>query len=125
MDIDQEVFYAEFNWEEVVALAGSSAVRFAELNKYPSIKRDLALQVDEAVTFEQMAKIAKKLGSQILRDIDLFDVYQDKKMGEKQKSYAISFIFRDDHKTLNDKEVDSIMKRMIEAYTSELNAVIR
>lgn len=125
VDIDNPVFYVRIYWDVMTALALSNEVRFKELPKYPSIKRDLALLVDEQSNYASFEKIAKIHGKGILKEIDLFDVYQDKKMQEGKKSYAISFIFRDEHKTLNDKEVDKIMKQLMYAYKNELNAEIR
>lgn len=124
-DIEVPVVYAEFDWDALLAHAGSHTVRFSELPKYPSTRRDLALLVDRSVSYEQLAKIGSKHGGAILRDMDLFDVYADKNMEQNKKSYAISFIFRDDHKTLNDKEVDKIMERLVKVYKSELNAELR
>ena len=125
LDIDQPVYYAEFNWEEIVKATQNTKTLFSELPKYPSTRRDLALLVDKAATFESIEKIGKQYGKAILQKIDLFDSYQDKNLGENKKSYAISFIFRDNHKTLNDKEVDKIMNKLMEAYKRELGATIR
>lgn len=125
VDVKQAVYYAEFDWAAIRKLSGFNKVQFQPLSKYPSMRRDLALLVDEAVTFKKIQGIAKQYGKQILREIDLFDTYQDKKMAANKKSYAISFIFRDDHKTLSDKEVDKVMKKLMEVYQSELNAELR
>ena len=125
MDIGQDVFYAEFDWDVIMDSVAGNGVTFSGIPKFPGIRRDLALLVDNAVSFDSIEALGWKYGKKILRDIDLFDVYQDKKMDSSKKSYAISFIFRDDHKTLSDKEVDKIMKQLIEAFKSELDAVIR
>jgi phenylalanyl-tRNA synthetase beta chain len=125
VDVEQPVYYAEFNWKNVLKAAQDSKTLFAELPKYPSTKRDLALLVNKETTFESLQKIGKQYGKEILQKVDLFDSYQDKNMDPGKKSYAISFIFRDNHKTLNDKEVDSVMNKLIEAYKRELGATIR
>ena len=119
LEIKEAVYYAEFEWERILKLAGRVKPKFSPLPKYPFMKRDLALLVDQHTEFESIKAIAKKYGKQLIRDIDLFDVYQDKKMDADKKSYAISFIFRDDHKTLSDKEVDKVMNKLIEAYKNE------
>ncbi|MEZ5008796.1 MAG: phenylalanine--tRNA ligase subunit beta [Chitinophagales bacterium] len=123
--IEQPVYYAEFNWSVILEAARNAKTTYSPLPKYPSIRRDLALLVDNSTSFKTIKGIGKQYGKQILRDIDLFDSYQDKKMDADKKSYAISFIFRDDHKTLSDKEVDKIMSNLMNAYQKELNAIIR
>lgn len=125
LDIDQPVFYAEFNWEEILTAARMAKTSYTPLPKYPGIRRDLALLVDNSTSFKTIKGIGKQYGKQILKEIDLFDSYQDKKMDDDKKSYAISFIFRDDHKTLSDKEVDKVMNNLMNVYKKELNAIIR
>lgn len=125
LDIDQPVFYAEFNWEEVLKAARMAKTSYTSLPKYPGIRRDLALLVDNSTSFKTIKGIGKQYGKQILKEIDLFDSYQDKKMDDDKKSYAISFIFRDDHKTLSDKEVDKVMNNLMNVYKKDLNAIIR
>jgi phenylalanyl-tRNA synthetase beta chain len=125
LDIEQPVYYAEFDWESVLKAAQNAKTLFAELPKYPSTRRDLALLVNKETSFDSLQKIGKQYGKEILRKVDLFDSYQDKNMDPNKKSYAISFIFRDNHKTLNDKEVDGVMNKLIEAYKRELGATIR
>ncbi|MCP4124663.1 MAG: phenylalanine--tRNA ligase subunit beta, partial [Bacteroidetes bacterium] len=125
MDVGAPVFYASFFWDVVTQLVARQDLRYKEMPRYPSMRRDLAMLVNSEVPFAAFEKIGRKHGKNILREMDLFDVYQDKKMEAGKKSYAISHIFRDDHKTLSDKEVDKIMNRLMEAYTRELQVVIR
>jgi phenylalanyl-tRNA synthetase beta chain len=100
-------------------------IRFTELPKYPAVRRDLALLVDRSVKFSQIRDIAFKVEKNLLRKVDLFDVYESDSLGENKKSYAVSFILRDELKTLTDKNIDKVMNNLIRAYTQDINAQIR
>jgi len=96
------------------------------ISRYPSMRRDLALVVDKAVKFRQIQKIATKVDKKLLQEINLFDVYTNEEhVGKGKKSYAVSYLFEDVTKTLNDKEVDKVMKKMIGSYEHQLGAEIR
>lgn len=125
MDIKQDVYYADFKWDVVLRLAKKVKISYAEIGRYPSVKRDLALLLDKKIKFSEVKSIAEKYGKKILRNIELFDIYQDEKIGADNKSYAVSFTFRDDAKTLQDLEIDALMKKLMEAYQQSLNAIIR
>ena len=125
LDIKQEVYFADFNWDHIIAEAKNVKIQYTEIPKYPAVKRDLALLLDKKVKFEEVKSIATKFGKKILRNIELFDIYEDEKIGENNKSYAVSFTFREDTKTLQDADIDSIMKKLMEEYQQQLNAVIR
>ncbi len=126
MDIRREVYYAEFNWAAVLKALARHKINFEALNKYPSVRRDLALVIEKKVNFSEIAEIARKKGKKILKDINLFDVYEnEEQLGKNKKSYAVSFIFEDAAKTLKDKEVEKIMNQLIQSYEQELGAVIR
>jgi len=125
MEVKGPVFYADMLWEPVLRALGRQAIRYEELPKYPATRRDLALLIDRQVSFEQLETIARKEGRELLRDINIFDVYRDQQMGKGKKSYAISLLFRDDRKTITDKQVDKIMKRLMQRYQHDLNAAIR
>ena len=99
--------------------------RYKEIAKYPTVKRDLALLLDKKVQFEAVKSIAVKFGKKILRNIELFDIYQDEKIGADNKSYAVSFTFRDDDKTLQDAEIETVMKKLMQEFQTQLNAQIR
>ena len=101
------------------------AISFHELPKYPSVRRDLALLLDRGVKFSQIRDIAFKTEKNILQDVNLFDVYESDSLGKNKKSYAVSFILRDDLKTLTDKNIDKVMNNLIRAFEKELNAQIR
>ncbi|MEN9447892.1 MAG: hypothetical protein RJA25_1182 [Bacteroidota bacterium] len=124
-DIKQEVFFADFNWDIILSAAKKVTIGYKEIPKYPIVKRDLALLLDKKVKFEEVKSIAEKFGKKILRNIELVDIYEDEKIGKDNKSYAVSFTFRDDTKTLQDTDIESIMKKLMEEYKSQLNAIIR
>jgi phenylalanyl-tRNA synthetase beta chain len=126
MDIKNPVFYADINWDLVLQMLKKQKVQYSQLPKFPSMRRDLALVVDKNLNFEQIVTIARKQGKNLLKDINLFDVYENAEhLGTDKKSYAVSFIFLDENKTLKDQEVDDIMNRMMNSYEKELNALIR
>ena len=123
-DIKQEVFYADFNWNAILKLVGSK-IKFVEIPKYPEVRRDLALLVDESVSFESIYKIARQTEKSLLKKIDLFDVYQGNNLPEGKKSYAVSFIIQDTSKTLTDVQIDKIMTKLQKNFENELQAVLR
>lgn len=126
MDIKNAVFYAELHWENILKALKKQKTTFSELNKFPGMRRDLALVVNSEIQFEAIAAIARKAGKKILKAVNLFDVFTDaNKLGLGKKSYAVSFIFEDAEKTLNDKEVEKIVSQLIEEYEQKLGAVIR
>ncbi|MFT5165271.1 MAG: phenylalanyl-tRNA synthetase beta chain [Saprospiraceae bacterium] len=126
MDIKKAVFYAEFQWDNIIQGLKKHKVEFKELTKYPSVRRDLALVIDNLVNFQDIADVAHKTGKNILKEVNLFDVYENKEqLGENKKSYAVSFVFEDSAKTLKDKEVEKIMNQLIQTYEGKLGAVIR
>lgn len=124
-DIKQEVFIADFNWDKIAKLAAKSKAPKINVSRFPSIRRDLALLLDKNVKFTEVQDIALKFGKKQLREVDLFDVYEGDKIAQDKKSYAVSYIFRDDEKTMTDKDIDSIISKMIEQYSKQLNATVR
>ncbi len=122
-DIKASVFYADFDWEYILKQY-SSAVKFNEVSKFPEVRRDLSLVVDKKITFEELRQIAYKTEKQLLRSVNVFDVYEGANL-EGRKSYSISFVLQDDQQTLTDKVIDKSMSRLISTYERELNAVIR
>jgi phenylalanyl-tRNA synthetase beta chain len=125
MGIKNPVYYALFNWAEVTSLLGTNTVRYQSLPKYPEARRDLSLLLDEAVEYGQIEKLAHKTEKKLLKAVNLFDVYQGKNLPSGKKSYAVSFVFRSDKKTLEDMEIDAIMKDLMETYKKKLGAEIR
>lgn len=124
-DIKQEVYFADFNWDNIITIVRKSNINYKEISKYPAVKRDLALLLDKKVKFAEVKSIAEKFGKKILRNIELFDIYEDEKIGKENKSYAVSFTFRDDTKTLQDADIESVMKKLIDEYQTQLKAIIR
>lgn len=123
-DIKQEVFYAEFHWELVLKLL-SNKMKFTPIAKYPEVRRDFALLVDTNVAFESIYKVARQTEKSLLKDINLFDVYEGKNLPEGKKSYAVSFTIQDTSKTLTDVQIDKIMGKLQSNFESELGAQLR
>ena len=123
--IDQSVLFADFNWDNVIAMAKHNSIKFKDIPKYPEVRRDFALLLDEKVTFEAIDTIAKQTEKQLLKDVDLFDVYQGKNLPKGKKSYAVSFILQDEHNTLTDKQIDKIMNKLQANFEKELGAELR
>lgn len=126
MGIKNEVFYAVFNWTLIMKALRKHKVQFQQISKFPSVRRDLALIIDNSVKFADITKIAQKTGKKLIKEINLFDVYENtSQLGEGKTSYAVSFVFEDPNKTLRDKEVDKVMNQLIQNYENQLGALIR
>jgi len=123
-DIKQEVLYADYNWGKIQKYI-SNKIKFENIPKYPEVRRDFALLVDENVQFEQIFNIAKQTEKVLLKDVNLFDVYQGNNLPEGKKSYAISFILQDDSKTLTDSQIDKIMSKLQSNFENHLSASLR
>ena len=102
-----------------------SNVLFTELSKFPSVSRDLALLIDKTVTFSQVEQIARQTEKKLLKSVELFDVYEGKNLPEGKKSYAVNFILQDEQKTLNDKQIEAIMSKLIAQLKNQLGAELR
>jgi phenylalanyl-tRNA synthetase beta chain len=124
-DIKQDVYYAEFDWELILQLSSESQVGYRELPKFPEVRRDLALLLDKNIPYAEIENLAFRVENKLLKEVNLFDVYEGKNIGSGKKSYAVSFILQDKEKTLTDKVIDKIMKRMIKTFEEKLNAQIR
>ena len=123
--IKQEVLYADFNWDKILSLKGKKKVSVSELPKFPSVKRDLALLLDKNVTFKEIYNLSFQSERKLLKEVDLFDVYQGENLPEGKKSYAVSFVLQDEHKTLADKQIDKIMQKLQHTFEKNLQAVLR
>lgn len=121
-DIESDVFFADINWSELMRAIRNAKVGYAEISKYPAVKRDLALLIDKSVTFAQIEQIARETEKKLLKGVSLFDVYEGKNLEEGKKSYAVSFILQDDTQTLNDKQIDKVMNRLMENFEKRLGA---
>lgn len=125
MDIDVPVYFADFDWGQIMFGLKNHKIVFEELPKFPAVRRDLALLIDQQVKFSQIRDVAFKVERQILQEINLFDVYEGKGIPAGKKSYAVSFVLRDDQCTLNDKQIDKTMQKLTDAFARELGAQLR
>ncbi|HIB37435.1 phenylalanine--tRNA ligase subunit beta [Mesonia sp.] len=123
--IDQEVIFADFNWDTIIELVQHQKTTFRAIPKYPSVRRDFALLLDEKVSFSDIYDIATKSERKMLKNVELFDVYQGKNLPEGKKSYAVSFSFLDENKTLTDKQVDKMMNKLQQQFEKQLDASLR
>jgi phenylalanyl-tRNA synthetase beta chain len=124
-DIDEETFYADFTWDTILELIPSTSVQFKEISKFPKVRRDLALLLDESISFSELQDAAKKAERNLLKDIVLFDVYTGKNLPKGKKSYALSFTLQDERKTLTEKQIDKIMKKLQQSFEREFAATLR
>ena len=124
-DIANEVYYADINWKLAMKAIKNNKVSYKEISKFPAVSRDLALLVDKNVEFAAIEEIAYKCEKKLLKDVKLFDVYEGKNLEAGKKSYAVNFTLQDEQKTLNDKQIDAIMNKIIDALTKQLDAKLR
>lgn len=123
-DIKQEVLYADVKWETAIKFV-SDKIKYNEIPKYPEVRRDLALLLNNEITFEQIYQIAEQSDKKLVKEIDLFDVYQGDKLPEGKKSYAVSFILQDAEKTLTDEQIEKTMSKILSNLTEKLGATLR
>ena len=123
--ISQNVLFADFNWDNVLDMAQHNKIKFTEIPKYPEVRRDFALLLDNSVTFEDIHTIAKQTEKQLLKNVNLFDVYEGKNLPAGKKSYAVSFTLQDENKTLTDKQIDKIMSKLQANFENKLGAELR
>ncbi len=124
-DIDTEVYYAEINWNNLLKETEKHSVSFTEISKFPAVSRDLALLIDKQTTFAEIEKIARNSEKKLLKEVSLFDVYEGDKLPEGKKSYAVNFVLQDNDKTLNDKQIDAVMQKILHNLQKELGAQLR
>lgn len=124
-DLKSSVFFAELYLDNLLPSARSAKVKFRELSKFQPVRRDLALVMDKSVKYSEIEKEARHAAGKLLKAVNLFDVYEDEKLGKDKKSYAVSFIFSDDEKTLTDSEVDQLMYKISQAIQLQTKATIR
>lgn len=125
LDIETDVYYAELSWTLLMKEIKKSKVTFSEISKFPAVKRDLALLLEKNVQFAEIEKIATESERKLLKDVALFDVYEGKNLPAGKKSYAVSFYLQDEGKTLNDKQIDAIMKKIQTNLEQKLDAQLR
>ena len=124
-DIDNEVYYADLNWKELMRAIRSVKVSFKEISKFPAVKRDLALLLDKNIQFAEIEKIAYETEKKLLKEVELFDVYEGKNLEAGKKSYAVSFLLQDEIQTLNDKMIDKIISKLVKNLEDKLGAKLR
>ena len=118
------MFFADFNWALILKLIAAK-IKYTETPKYPEVRRDLALLIDQNVTYDNIYNIARQTEKALLKDINLFDVYEGKNLPEGKKSYALSFTIQDSSKTLTDTQIDKIMSKLQNNFETELGASLR
>lgn len=123
-DVKQEVFFADFNWNAILKQL-SNNIKYTEIPKYPEVRRDLSLLLDQNISFQQVFELAKRTEKSLLKEVNLFDVYQGDKLPKGRKSYALSFILQDNAKTLTDTQIDKVVGKLIQNFETELSATLR
>jgi len=124
-DVKQDVYYAAIMWDVWQKAAAANKIRYREVPKFPAVKRDLAIVLDKQVSYFQVKQATEQLKIDALQDFDLFDVFESEKLGTNKKSYALSYIFQLQDRTLTDKEIEQLMQQLIDTYKSKLQAQIR
>ena len=125
VELNVPVYYADLYWDNLLKTIRKNKIEYKEISKFPVVSRDLALLLDKSITFEQIKDIAFATEKKLLKSVELFDVYEGKNLPEGKKSYAVNFMLQDEQKTLNDKQIDAIMKKLISNLTTKLNAELR
>lgn len=125
LDVDQPVYFAQFNWNLLCKMAGKKEVKYTDLPKTLPLRRDLALLVDNSVTYAQIEHVVEQSEKRLLKSVTLFDVYEGKNLEAGKKSYAISMVLQDDQKTLNDHQIEAVMKKIVANLEKQLGAKLR
>ena len=123
--IQNEVYYADLHWTALMKAIRKNKVEYTEISKFPAVSRDLALLIDKGVEFAQIEQVARQSERKLLKKVELFDVYEGKNLPEGKKSYAVNFILQDEQRTLNDKQIEVIMNRIIDNLKNQLHAELR
>ncbi|HEY0769583.1 MAG TPA: phenylalanine--tRNA ligase subunit beta, partial [Sphingobacteriaceae bacterium] len=124
-DASGTVLYADFDWDLIIKSVRTNKITYQEVSRFPSVRRDLSMLLDTDVTFAKLKQIAERSERKLLKELNVFDVYQGDKLPKGKKSYALSFILQDDEKTLADKQIDAIMQKFIVNFEKEAGAEIR
>ncbi len=125
LDIDKEVFYADFDWDAILKAIRKNKITYQEVAKIPAVRRDLSLLISKQVSFNQLKQLALKTEKNLLKEVNVFDVYEGDKLPADKKSYALSFLLQDEEKTLTDKQIDAVMNKLITIFEKELGAEVR
>ena len=124
-DVRQPVFAAEITWQVLLKLIARVKVKFQEMPKFPEVRRDFALLLDESVSYADLYRSSFKAGKKLLKQVTLFDVYRGDKIPEGKKQYALGFVLQDLEKTLTDEDVERIMKKLLSTFQNEYGATLR
>ncbi len=124
-DIEKEIFYAEFNWTAVFELLKGNHIKFKPLRKFPEVQRDLSLLIDKHITYDEIHRIIAETDERLIKQISLFDVFEDEGFGKNKKSYAVRLILQDEKKTLGEKEINKLINKVIHNLTEKIGAYIR
>jgi len=124
-DVSGPIYFAQFDWDLLLKVIKKNRITYKEVSKFPSVRRDLALLLDDHVTFDQLRLIANKTERKLLKEVQIFDVYKGDKLPEGKKSYALSFVLQDEEKTLTDKQIDGIIQKLIINFEKEVGASVR
>jgi phenylalanyl-tRNA synthetase beta chain len=124
-DVSVPVYYASFNWNVIETFMEKPVALFREIPKFPGVRRDLALLLDKGIAFERVKDLAYQTEKNLLKQVNLFDVYEGEKLEKGKKSYAVSFTLRDDKATLTDKQIEKTMEKLMSVYKDKLGATIR
>ncbi len=124
-DIKQPVCYGEFDWQTLVQMSSRHKTSYRQLPRTMAVKRDLALLVDSSVTMQQIENAVREADRKLLRSVSLFDVYEGDKLPAGKKSYAITMTLQDDERTLNDKQIDAVMKKIVSSLAAKTGATLR
>jgi phenylalanyl-tRNA synthetase beta chain len=125
LDIGQTVWYADFKWDAILQAVSHTSIQFKAIPKYPQVRRDLALLIDNHISFDSILTIAEQTEKKLLKEVSLFDVYKGSNLPAGKKSYAVSFILQDENKTLTDKQIDKIMSKLQNNFSKQLGAELR
>ena len=124
-DVSGPIYFAQFDWDLLLKVIKKNRITYKEVSKFPSVRRDLALLLDDQVTFDQLRLISNKTERKLLKEVQIFDVYKGDKLPEGKKSYALSFVLQDEEKTLTDKQIDGIIQKLIINFEKEVGASVR
>ncbi len=124
-DLAQPVYFAELNWTQLMKATKKNEVNYTEISKHPAVSRDLALLIDKNIEFAQIEQIARQTEKKLLKNVELFDVYEGDKLPAGKKSYAVNFILQDTEKTMNDKQIEAVMQKLIAQLKKQIGAELR
>ncbi len=124
-DIRQEVYYIEIDWSLLTRSISGKTLQVTELSRYPGVRRDLALVIDKSVKYKQLEDLARETAGELLKEVNLFDVYEGDKIGLDKRSYAMSFFFQDSTKTMNEAEIEAVMNKLMTKFETTLAATVR